>query len=1109
MLGPMSRHRVPEAPPDHVFEDRTGRRKPLVLTAVLVVLLALAWLAVDVVVRLRALPPPVPPGEFDGIVASLEAAGSEPRIGSSLVPVGPTTLPDCDAPAARPETLDRPVVAFMPAGDAAAAAAFARHCATIDLVLAETLVIDGAGAAVLRLPQAARPARPASRPVYEVVTLAGLPSVDSVNRLLGDGDALGRILDDLDRLVDRSATEGICLDLSSVPGIDPAALAQAVGRMAERLGTQTCLVGAIDAAFWGDAALVDRIDLAVARAFVEPTTPTEAIAAPGWLDAHIARVTGQVPADKRVIALGVFGHVWQSGRAAPGILSFAAAIDLMADAGGNIAFMPELGTLRARFVDERRRLNDIWLPDATVLSEQLRRLDPAQAVAIWPLGAEDPAVWSLLATQGQGAAAIEVLGRPVDLDGVALVTGTGPFLVGAEAASGGLRTPTWDAATGRILAQTYSAVPRPHRIILGGATSPSGLHITFDGLPDDETAGDLLGALAQAGVTAAFFVDWAEILARPDMLRRVIEAGHEIGVDQARRPVFAPDWAQDLFDNGAQLALWHETGQRSLFVRHGADRLAWPGDREAFDAFARQVDRGYLAVSPGIVAPFGVFDAGSLVSRISAATAEGAAPVISFELGGNSAAVAARLPDVLSGLLAEGFHFRTLSGSAGLLPDEAMPPVADGVLWRDAIALGVVEFYLVGLTPLFFGLMILAAVRSLIYLALAVWRGSRTEYDPDFCPPVTVIVPAYNEELVIEKCVESLLASDYPDLRIIIVDDGSTDRTYVKVMTAFGQDGRVVLLHEENHGKWHAANLALSVVTTPFFIIADADSLFFPDTIRWLVQPFRDQAVGAVAGLVEVGNRENLLTACQALEYFVSQSVMRRAYEAIEGILVVPGAVGAWRTEAVHAARDFSGETITEDADLTVAVHRAGYRVRFQEQARAITEAPAAVRPFMRQRLRWTFGMLEVSWKHRAAITERLPVGISIVDAIWFGLISTFLSPVVDLLLLLLLGKIAFGFFAGDATAMTGLPVAMLVSYFLLTGLDLLTMLVASGFARRFDWRLIALVPVLRFGYRQLLYAATINAIWHAALGRMAGWNKLERTGGVFRPGAPVVTPPD
>jgi cellulose synthase/poly-beta-1,6-N-acetylglucosamine synthase-like glycosyltransferase len=212
--------------------------------------------------------------------------------------------------------------------------------------------------------------------------------------------------------------------------------------------------------------------------------------------------------------------------------------------------------------------------------------------------------------------------------------------------------------------------------------------------------------------------------------------------------------------------------------------------------------------------------------------------------------------------------------------------------------------------------------------------------------------------------------------------------------------------------------------------------------------------------------------------------------------LVVPGAVGAWRTEAVRKAGLFSGNTVTEDADLTVAVHRAGYRVVFQEQARSVTEAPASVRDFMRQRLRWTFGMLQTSWKHRGATAEGRTVGyISIVDAIWFGVFSSLFAPLVDLLLVVLLMQGTWAIAANDVALIASVPPALILAYFALTALDVINTIVAFWFEKRFDWRLLLLVPFLRFGYRQLLYISTIRALVQAMTGTVACWNKLDRTG--------------
>jgi cellulose synthase/poly-beta-1,6-N-acetylglucosamine synthase-like glycosyltransferase len=295
-------------------------------------------------------------------------------------------------------------------------------------------------------------------------------------------------------------------------------------------------------------------------------------------------------------------------------------------------------------------------------------------------------------------------------------------------------------------------------------------------------------------------------------------------------------------------------------------------------------------------------------------------------------------------------------------------------------------------------LLCFAALRLVVYNALALLRRPRGGIDPDFQPPVTIIVPAFNEETVIANCLRSLLRSDYWPLSILVVDDGSTDRTSQVVRELASEEPRIRLQIQPNGGKWSAINRALALIDTPIFVVADADSMFLPDTVRWLVQDFRDERVGAVAGVVEVGNRGSLLTSLQNLEYVVSQSVFRRAQEMIEGIGVVPGAIGAWRTEAVRRAGLMSEDTITEDADLTVAVHRAGYRVRMQENARSVTEAPEVVKAFMRQRLRWTFGMLQVAWKHKRATLEGRPVSIvTLTDSVWLSCIGALMAPFVDL----------------------------------------------------------------------------------------------------------------
>jgi cellulose synthase/poly-beta-1,6-N-acetylglucosamine synthase-like glycosyltransferase len=455
------------------------------------------------------------------------------------------------------------------------------------------------------------------------------------------------------------------------------------------------------------------------------------------------------------------------------------------------------------------------------------------------------------------------------------------------------------------------------------------------------------------------------------------------------------------------------------------------------------------------------------------------------------------LPTLLSQLVGDGYVF--LPPDQAMRLDDALPPTGglpDSQI-GDGFAFVVADFLLNGLVILFVLMLMITAPFSVAYIILALMRRPPPGIDPAFTPAVSVIIPAFNEEKVIAACVDSVLQSDYPNFQVYIVDDGSTDHTSDVVRNLVASNPRVHLLREDNAGKWHAANLALTRIDTPIFVAADADSIFLPDTITWLVQPFKDDRVGAVSGLVEIGNRVNLLSDFQHQEYMVNQNLVRRAYDVFDGILVVPGAVGAWRTDAVRASGGYSGETITEDADLTVALHRAGYSVRFEERARSITEAPTTVRGFLRQRLRWQLGMLQVSWKHRGVIRSRMPVGLSMIDSInRLGPVSVVAALLDDLILLTLITTTLYSVALREEVPGGVLPTVLFASYFIMTGVEILSTLTAMWFERRWEWKTVLLIPLLlRFGYRQLLYFTAIRAIFRASTGHPTGWYKIDRTG--------------
>ena len=164
-------------------------------------------------------------------------------------------------------------------------------------------------------------------------------------------------------------------------------------------------------------------------------------------------------------------------------------------------------------------------------------------------------------------------------------------------------------------------------------------------------------------------------------------------------------------------------------------------------------------------------------------------------------------------------------------------------------------------------------------------------------------------------------------------------------------------------------------MTEEIFVGIDADTIIAPDAIRRMVPHFVDPKIGALAGNAKVGNKINLWTRWQALEYITSQNFERRALNTFSAVSVVPGAIGAWRTQAVKQCGGYHVDTVAEDADLTMALLQAGYKVEYEDRALAFTEAPSSAHGLMRQRFRWSFGILQATWKHRSAFARKGALG--------------------------------------------------------------------------------------------------------------------------------------
>ncbi|MDQ4079667.1 MAG: glycosyltransferase family 2 protein, partial [Gemmatimonadota bacterium] len=290
--------------------------------------------------------------------------------------------------------------------------------------------------------------------------------------------------------------------------------------------------------------------------------------------------------------------------------------------------------------------------------------------------------------------------------------------------------------------------------------------------------------------------------------------------------------------------------------------------------------------------------------------------------------------------------------------------VATGIFWLHArFAIQTESLALrVGVTFLL-AFLILLVVRYVLLLWLSYLHHLRVR-DEERRPvdaPVSIIVPAFDEGPVIEAAIASLLELDWPSFEIIVVDDGSTDDTYERASTLEGTHGAatVRVVRKANAGKASALNTGLAVASSPFVLCMDADSRLARDTLRNAMRHFADPRVGAVAGNVKVVNRHTLWTRLQALEYIQGLNLPRRAQGFLRVVNIIPGPIGVFRRDVLRQVGGYDTDTFAEDADVTIKILGAGWQIVYEDGAVAWTEAPESVHELLKQRYRWTRGILQ------------------------------------------------------------------------------------------------------------------------------------------------------
>ncbi|WP_232828724.1 bifunctional polysaccharide deacetylase/glycosyltransferase family 2 protein [Kribbella monticola] len=615
--------------------------------------------------------------------------------------------------------------------------------------------------------------------------------------------------------------------------------------------------------------------------------------------------------------------------------------------------------------------------------------------------------------------------------------------------------------------------------------------ITFDDGPDPVWTPKVLDLLRAQHVRATFFVVGAEVAAHPELARRIVAEGHQIGVHTFTHANLStvPGWRRSLEMRQSQLILAGATGVSTPLFRppysSEPDALTnadWASIKQARDS-------GYLTVlttqdsedwrRPGTA------------KVIANATPRGTAGqvLLMHDAGGDRSQTLAALQKLIPTLKARGFKFATVSDAVGLpQPVHSASRIERGRGLAVIEAMRLSDDALTVITWLLYaagGLSVLRALTTVV----AARRHARERYwswgDP-VTEPVTVIVPAYNESAGIEAAVRSLVASDHP-VEVIVVDDGSSDGT-ADLVESLGLPG-VRVIRQANAGKPAALNTGLQAASYELVVMVDGDTVFEPDAVRMLVQPFADPSVGAVSGNAKVANRSGLLGRWQHIEYVVGFNLDRRLFDLAECMPTVPGAVGGFRRSALERIGGLSDVTLAEDTDLTMALCRDGWRVVYEERARAWTEAPASLGALWRQRYRWCYGTLQAMWKHRGAWVQSGQAGKlgrrGLTYLLLFQVLLPLLAPVVDVFAvygLVFLDPVRVGLIWAGFLA---LQFAMGVYAFRLDG-------------ERYGplWSL----PLQQFVYRQLMYLVVIQSVFTALAGSRLRWQRMERYGSLGVP---------
>ena len=952
---------------------------------------------------------------------------------------------------------------------------------------------------------------------------------DAVHRIITDPVKRERLINDVIKVLKANNLAGVNIDFEELQEKKNETLVSFQKEVYQKLHAQGLLVTQDVVPFNEDynfnelANYNDYIFLMAYDQYSENTGPGS-IAHQKWIEAAVDEAARRIPSEKLILAIAGFGYDWSVDKTGKPIhstpITYQQSLVRARTYQRIIDFDNDSYNLHFDYTDDDDVDHQVYFMDAATTFNTLRFAVEygLSGVSMWRLGAEDSRMWDFydrdmskdslrhfdfasfafvttLANEenvdyeGKGGEILDIIGGPTNGRIVPEID-TAEMLISEE---------SYDSLPSKWVAKTYG----------GDTANKKKLVLTFDDGPDPTYTPRILDILSKEQVPATFFIVGLNGENNIPIVKRIYREGHEIGNHTFTHPdVSKISHKRAILEmETTRLLIECITGHSTIMFRAPFNADFQPQKYEELIPVAWAHEKNYLDIGesidpedwePGVNADTIFNRVVREKERLTKNELNGNI-ILLHDAGGDSRqATVEALPRIIDYFKARGYTFTTVANLIGKKRDDMMPEVpkgsgyfliqfesflAEAVYWLASILFSLFIVFIIMSLGKILLMAVLAAIqhrREMKQAPVPFWVADNLP-----APLVSIIVPAYNEEINAVGSLNNLLQTDYPNFEIIFIDDGSKDATFEKVTTAFKDNPRVKVLTKPNGGKASALNYGIMQSVADFVICIDADTKLLPDAVSKLMRNFTDDKVGAVAGNVKVGNEVNMITRWQAIEYITSQNFDRKAFAAINAITVVPGAIGAFRKRAIEEAGAFTTDTLAEDCDLTVRILRFGYVIKNENAAIAMTEAPESIKMFLKQRFRWSFGVMQTFWKNGDALFNwkyKWLGWVALPNILVFQFIIPTIAPLADFFMIV-------GIVSGNSER--------ILSYYLLFMLvDAAVSVMAFAFEKEKFSKLFWLIPQ-RFIYRWLMYYVLFKTFRRAIKGELQNWGVLKRTGNV------------